>query len=75
MNVCRRRLRSRRTGTTIEGSCLREKGRVLCRVRHPRGSVPTVRFEFASGGQQFDWANKLTFQLTEDEIVKRAPSC
>ena len=39
-----------------------------------RGNVPTVRFEIGNsiGEKQFDWKNKLVFQLTEDEIIEIA---
>jgi hypothetical protein len=39
-----------------------------------RREVPTVRFELASaiGEKTFDWKNKLTIQLTQDEIIEAA---
>lgn len=39
-----------------------------------RQDVPTVRFELASsiGEKKFDWQNKLTIQLTQDEIIEAA---
>lgn len=39
-----------------------------------RRGVPTVRFEFATatGERQYDWGNKLTVQLTQDEIIQAA---
>ena len=39
-----------------------------------RRDVPTVRFELASaiGEKKFDWQNKLTIQLTQDEIIEAA---